>query len=90
MAPTGRDTPKEARANAGGNHTVVVTVTNVDGSPAAKARVTITITGGPDVNYTDAKTADDSGQANFTFRNNGNWGMDTIEAASLGGRARPR
>jgi hypothetical protein len=84
--PTVTITPAEATVNAGDNHTVTVTVTSVDGTPAANVPVTLTITDGPDVNHTDATTANPSGQASFTFQNNGNPGTDTIEAASLGGK----
>jgi hypothetical protein len=87
-APTVTITPAEATLTVRADHSLTATVISVDGTPAANVPVTLTITDGPDVNYTDAKTADSSGKATFEFKNNGNTGTDTIEAASLGGKGR--
>jgi hypothetical protein len=84
-APMVTITPATERKPPGDDHTVTATVMSVDGTPAANVSVTFTIRDGPDVNARGALTADSSGHANWTFQNNGNEGIDTIEAAALGG-----
>ena len=85
-APTITIVPSNETKSVGNPHKVTATVTSVDGSPAANASVTFTITSGPDVNTTSTvKTADTSGNATFELTNNGTAGTDTIEVTYSGG-----
>jgi Big-like domain-containing protein len=84
--PTVTITPANTTVGRGANHTVTATVISVDGSPAAGIPVTFTVTAGPDATTTSTELTDASGQARFTFTNNGTAGNDTIEATALEGK----
>jgi hypothetical protein len=85
-APTITILPSTAIANVSQPHEVIATVTSVDGSRAANVAVTLTITDGPDLNFTSTEISDADGQAKFTIHNNGTAGTDTIEAVALEGK----
>ena len=85
-APTITIDPPIATVNVNQPHKVTATVTSVDGSPAANVDVTFTVTDGPDMNITSTETTNGFGQATFSFTNNGNAGIDTIQATALEGK----
>lgn len=84
--PTITIAPKTAVLGINAEHTVTATVTSVDGSPAGGVPVIFTVTAGPDISSPWTTPTDLSGQAFFTFENTGTAGVDTIEAAALGGK----
>jgi len=84
MTPTVTIDSPEATDSARAHHQVTATVASVDGSPAANASVTFSITAGPDTGRTETHTTDAFGRATFQFTNNCTVGTDTVEAALEG------
>lgn len=85
--PTITIAPQTATLRVSEGHRMTAIVTSADGSPAADVPITFTVTAGPDTGTTQQTIRTDaSGQASFTFTNNGTAGTDTIEVAALGGK----
>jgi hypothetical protein len=62
-------------------HTVTATVKRGDDTPIPGRTVTFSITSGPDAGQTSTGVTDASGQATFTYTNNGTEGTDSISAS---------
>ena len=70
--------PANANNPAGGNHTVIATVTDSSGRPQADISVTFNVTSGPNVGTTGTNVTDSAGNSTFTYSDAGGAGTDTI------------
>lgn len=78
-------TPATATNPVGTSHTVTATVHNGDGSAKPGVTVSFSVSAGPDSGATGSGTTDASGQATYTYTNNGTAGTDTIDASFTDG-----
>lgn len=78
-------TPATATNPVDTDHSITATVRNSDGSPESGGLVTFNVTAGPDSGATGTETTNASGEATYTYTNNGTAGTDTIEASFTDG-----
>ena len=73
--------PASANNPAGGNHTVIATVTDSSGRPQADISMTFNVTSGPNVGTTGTNVTDAAGNSTFTYTDTGGAGTDVIRAS---------
>jgi len=78
--------PASASNPVGTSHTVTATVTQ-DGAPVSGKTVNFSIDSGPDAGRSSSAVTNASGQASFTYTNNGKAGTDDIAASISDGDA---
>jgi len=78
--------PASASNPVGTSHTVTATVTQ-DGAPVSGKSVNFSIDSGPDAGRSSSAVTNASGQASFTYTNNGTAGTDDIAASISDGDA---